>query len=66
MADPLELRGELDGALELAFAEARRYLGSLDAELVREPGGDEVAAGIGGELPEEGDGALAAVHELMS
>jgi glutamate/tyrosine decarboxylase-like PLP-dependent enzyme len=66
MADPLELRGELDEALGLALGEARRYLESLDEGLVREPEGDEVAAAIGGELAEEGDGALAAIRELVS
>jgi glutamate/tyrosine decarboxylase-like PLP-dependent enzyme len=66
VADPLKLRDELDQALEFALAEARSYLESLDEGLVREPGGDEVAAAIDGALPDEGEGALVAVRELVS
>jgi glutamate/tyrosine decarboxylase-like PLP-dependent enzyme len=62
--DPLELRGELDAALELALVEAKAFLESLDEGLVREPGADAAADAIGGMLPEHGDGALAALREL--
>jgi glutamate/tyrosine decarboxylase-like PLP-dependent enzyme len=62
--DPLELRSEHEPALELALAEAREFLATLDEGLVRDPRADEIADAIGGDLPERGDGALAALHEL--
>jgi glutamate/tyrosine decarboxylase-like PLP-dependent enzyme len=62
--DPLELRSEHEPALELALAEAKGFLATLDEGLVRDPRADEIADAIGGDLPENGDGALAALHEL--
>ena len=64
MTDPLELRSEHEPALDLALAEAKRFLATLDDGLVREPRADEIADAIGGGLPEKGDGALAALEEL--
>ena len=64
MADPLDLRHEHERALELALAEAKRFLATLDEGLVREPASDEIADAIGGTLPEDGEGALAALGEL--
>jgi glutamate/tyrosine decarboxylase-like PLP-dependent enzyme len=72
MSDPLDRREELERALELAAAEARAYLEGLprdpaqprgSAELLPvDPGGRH--AGSSGELPQRGDGALAALTEL--
>ena len=66
MPDPLELRIEHEPALELAFAEAKRFLATLGDGLVREHDADEVADAIGGALPEDGDGALEALRELAA
>jgi glutamate/tyrosine decarboxylase-like PLP-dependent enzyme len=64
VADPLDLRAEREPALELALAQAKRFLATLDESLVREPTADETADALGGPLPDEGDGALAALREL--
>jgi glutamate/tyrosine decarboxylase-like PLP-dependent enzyme len=64
MSDPLDLRHELESALEVAAAEARAYLAGLDGAHVQPPGSEELLAGAGGELPRRGDGAPAAVTEL--
>jgi glutamate/tyrosine decarboxylase-like PLP-dependent enzyme len=62
VSDPLERRDEEEPALAYVLDEARRYLAELDDSPVlssREPR-------LGGELPEDGDGALAALAELMA
>jgi glutamate/tyrosine decarboxylase-like PLP-dependent enzyme len=73
MSDPLDCRDELERALELAAAEARAYLEGLAggpvqppgwAALLEDAGGDGSANPVGGELPQQGDGAPAAVAEL--
>jgi glutamate/tyrosine decarboxylase-like PLP-dependent enzyme len=91
MSDPLDRRDELEGALELAAAEARAYLEGLEADPVQPPGSAELlgdaggdglgsalggegsgsvlggegsGSALGGELPQHGEGALAAVTEL--
>jgi glutamate/tyrosine decarboxylase-like PLP-dependent enzyme len=64
MSDPLDRRDELERALELAAAEARAYLAGVDEEHVQPPGSDELLAGVGGDLPQHGEGAPAAVAEL--
>ena len=64
MADPLHELGDVEPALELALAEARRYLATLEDGLVQPAGAAERVAGIGGPLPEHGDGAMAAIREL--
>ena len=51
--------------LEAAAQAAREYLDGVDERLVRSPQADESAHGYGGELPDEGVGALAAVKELV-
>ncbi|HEX6679362.1 MAG TPA: aminotransferase class V-fold PLP-dependent enzyme [Gaiellaceae bacterium] len=66
MPDPLELRTEHEPALELALAEAKRFLATLDDGLVRGRDSDEVADAIGGALPDDGDGALEALRELSA
>src|SRR5918999_2350798 len=64
MSDPLDRREELEQALELAAAEARAYLAELEGDPVQPPGSVELVSSLGGELPREGDGALAALTEL--
>jgi glutamate/tyrosine decarboxylase-like PLP-dependent enzyme len=59
---PLELRDEEHAALAYVLEEAGRYLGELDESpvlLTRE-------SRFGGTLPEDGDGALAALAELIA
>ncbi|TMK72674.1 MAG: aspartate aminotransferase family protein [Actinobacteria bacterium] len=64
MGDPGERRAELDRALEVAAAEARSFLAGLDEDPVELPGTEDEVLSIGGELPEEGEGAPAAIAEL--
>jgi glutamate/tyrosine decarboxylase-like PLP-dependent enzyme len=66
MPDPLELRGELGEVLELTAAAARDFLEQLGDSPVRDPEADEVASTFGGLLPEDGDGAAAALLELLT
>jgi len=65
VTDPLLLRGELDQALAYAVREATRYLGELDESPVLPAGASDAADALAGALPEEGDGALAALTELV-
>ncbi len=66
MADPLELRTELEEALELAAAEAREYVAALPSEPVLRPGAESALSEWHGGLPESGDGAPAAIAELAA
>ena len=65
MTDPLLLRGELDEALAYAVREASRYLAELDESSVFSPAAAEGVERLAGRLPDEGDGALAALTELV-
>jgi glutamate/tyrosine decarboxylase-like PLP-dependent enzyme len=65
VTDPLLLREEADEALAYAVREAKRYLAALDESPVLAEGAAEAAAGFAGALPETGDGALAALTELV-
>ena len=65
MTDPLLLRDELDQALAYAVREATRYLAELDESPVLPAGASEAADALAGALPEDGDGALAALTELV-
>jgi glutamate/tyrosine decarboxylase-like PLP-dependent enzyme len=65
VADPLDLRGELRQALELAAREAAEYAEALPGEPVLRPGFEERLARLEGTLPEEGDGAARALAELI-
>ena len=65
MSDPLERRGELREALELAARAATDYVEALPGEPVMRPGAEESLAGWEPELPEEGNGALEALGELI-
>jgi glutamate/tyrosine decarboxylase-like PLP-dependent enzyme len=51
--------------MALFAKEAEGYLDALDAAPVREPAAEAVEAAFGGPLPEDGDGALAALSELV-
>ena len=64
MADPGDLREELEPTLTLAAAEAAAYVSRLGAEPVLAPRTEEVLAELDGPLPEQGAGAPAAVAEL--
>jgi glutamate/tyrosine decarboxylase-like PLP-dependent enzyme len=64
VSDPLHERDEVIGALEIAAGEAQRYLRDIDSHRVLDPGAEEVIRSWPDPMPEEGDGALAAVREL--
>jgi glutamate/tyrosine decarboxylase-like PLP-dependent enzyme len=64
MGDPLDRRDELERALELAATEARAYLEGLAADPAQPVGIEEALGELPADLPERGDGALAAVTEL--
>ncbi|HEU5288590.1 MAG TPA: pyridoxal-dependent decarboxylase [Candidatus Limnocylindria bacterium] len=64
MPDPIEERPQVVAALRMAMAEAERYLRGIDADHARRADALAVAESIGGELPEQGIGALAAIAEL--
>ena len=65
MSDPIFEREHVMPALRAAAAAAERYLSSLDSDLIRRPGADAAAMSLGATLPEDGDGALVAIDELM-
>jgi glutamate/tyrosine decarboxylase-like PLP-dependent enzyme len=58
-------REELAEVIRLVATEAERYLAGLDLAPVRAQGAVEAAEAIGGELPETGSGAVAALAELL-
>jgi glutamate/tyrosine decarboxylase-like PLP-dependent enzyme len=62
MPDPLHSRDEEGAALDYVAGEAQRYL----AELEQAPVLASRAERFGGSLPEEGDGALTALAELVA
>ena len=64
MADPGERRAELSEALDVAASEARAFLATLDSDAVQPQGSEATVSALGGELPEDGDGAPAAITEL--
>jgi glutamate/tyrosine decarboxylase-like PLP-dependent enzyme len=65
VTDPLLLRDELDDALAYAVREATRYLADLDASPVLPAGAADAVESLAGRLPEDADGALAALTELV-
>jgi glutamate/tyrosine decarboxylase-like PLP-dependent enzyme len=65
MPDPLALKGELRESLELIAREADEYLARLGDEPVLASGAEEAVEGWRADLPEEGDGALLALTELI-
>jgi glutamate/tyrosine decarboxylase-like PLP-dependent enzyme len=64
VADPLQEKGQMAAALELAAAEARDYLQRIEEARVLEPGAEATIRAWDDPMPEEGDGTLAAVTEL--
>ena len=65
MGDPVLERASLEAALQLAAAEAARYLAGVDADRVRPPGPGEPGEALAGALPDDGIGSLAALRELI-
>ena len=65
MTDPLELRDELTDALVRAAAGATEYVTALHDDPVLAQGAEDVARSLDGDLPEDGDGALVALAELL-
>jgi glutamate/tyrosine decarboxylase-like PLP-dependent enzyme len=58
-------REEVARVLGVLAWDAGRYLDELDERPLRSPQADVRADGFGGALPEDGDGAVAALHELL-
>ena len=65
VSDPIRRRDEAEAALAYAAGEARRYLECLDEAPVLGPRSAAAAERFGGPLPETGDGAVAALTELV-
>ena len=65
MADPLLDRDALEDSLRLVADEAVRFLSQVDTAPVRPPGPGAPAERLDAGLPAEGDGAAAALRELI-
>ena len=65
MSDPLRERELVSETLRQAAEAAQRYLADIDRDRVRRPGADAAAASLNPGFPEEGDGAVAALDELI-
>ena len=65
MGDPLHERDQVAAALRRAASAAERYLATIDTDPVRSAGADEAAASLRATFPEDGDGALVAIDELV-
>src|SRR3712207_8918710 len=65
MSDPIDHLDDTDEALNLVHEAAVRYIASLPERPVRPPSAELIAPRLGGTLPEEGDGTLEAVPELI-
>src|SRR3954466_3659241 len=65
MTDPIDHLDDVDEALNLVHEATVRYIASLPERPVRPPSADLIAPTLGGPLPEDGDGPLAAVRELI-
>jgi glutamate/tyrosine decarboxylase-like PLP-dependent enzyme len=64
VADPGDLRDELDEVLAAAAAEARTYLAGIEDDPVKPEGAEDALPPAGVPLPADGAGAPAAVEEL--
>ncbi len=62
VADPIADRDQIASALRLIEREAEAYLAEVDEALVRPPG----EPSLGGGMPAEGAGTLAAVNDLVN
>ena len=65
MSDPLRANDSAE-ALRFITAEAQRYLAGLADRPVRPSRADAVAASLDGRLPEEGDGTMRALADLVA
>ena len=65
MSDPIRERPLVSETLRRAAEAAQRYLLDIDGDHVRRPGADAAASALRSEFPEHGDGALAAIEELV-
>ncbi|HEV8683474.1 MAG TPA: aspartate aminotransferase family protein [Actinomycetota bacterium] len=65
MAGSLPRLGEMREVLGLVAEEALRFVETLPEQSVRSKGADDAAMRFGGPLPEEGDGATAAIRKLL-
>jgi len=65
VADPLAERSVVLDALRRAADAAERYVADIDADRARRPGANDAAVSLTSRLPEDGDGALAAIDELV-
>ena len=65
MTNPIDQLGDIDEALNLVHEAASRYIASLSDRPVRPPSAELIAPTLGGALPEDGDGTLAAVRALV-
>jgi glutamate/tyrosine decarboxylase-like PLP-dependent enzyme len=61
----LEGRQDFERVIELVTREAARYLAEVDKLPVRHGGAEDAAHSFGGPLPEDGDGAVEALTELV-
>src|SRR5262245_10207197 len=65
MADPLDDLEAIDKVVALVADESVRFLAELDASPALPAGAAEAAERFGGPLPEQGEGAVAALAELL-
>ena len=65
MSDPLRANDSAE-ALRYIAAEAQRYLAGLADRPVRPADADRAAASLDGRLPEDGDGTLRALADLVA
>ena len=65
MPDPIFERDQVITALHAAAAAAERYLATIDSDLVRRGGADAAAMSLRATFPEDGDGALTAIDEIV-
>jgi glutamate/tyrosine decarboxylase-like PLP-dependent enzyme len=65
VSDPERLRDEAERVLAYVAEEARRYVAGLDDAPALAAGAYRAAERFGGPLPEDGEGALAALAELV-
>jgi hypothetical protein len=66
MADPLHAKEDLGAVVELLARDAAAYLASVDDRPAREPGADASLKRFEGALPEDGDGTLAPLRQLLT
>jgi glutamate/tyrosine decarboxylase-like PLP-dependent enzyme len=65
MTNPIDHLDDIDEALDLVHEAALRYLASLPDRPVRPPSAELMAPTLGGTLPEDGDGTLGALRDLI-